>query len=158
MKIPSNRSISKAHPSPSSSPNFEEEDVDAAPLIHKRKRPSPKQSNLAPRPAQKSSAPSTATPSAPIPTSALLSSGQNPSPDPEDYLTLKKLKASYSQESKSQSHISVQTSTPAQTTVNIQPILSQPINIQPILSQSITPLVIPTPFFEVVDIEDSDEE
>ena len=157
MKIPSNRSISKAHPSLDSFLSSKEENADVAPLIHKRKRSSPKQSNLAPKPAQKSSVPSTTTPSASVPTSAPLSSGQNPSLVPKDHLTLKKLKASYSQEFKSQSHISIQTPTPAQTTVNIQPTtLSQSINKQPILSQSTT-LVIYASLPEVVDIEDSNE-
>ena len=38
VKIPPNRSTSKAHPSPSSSPNSKEEDVNVTPLIQKRKR------------------------------------------------------------------------------------------------------------------------
>ena len=87
-----------------------------------------------------------------------MSSGQNPSPDPDDHLTLKKLKASHSQESKSQSHISVQTLTPVQPNLNTQPIPSQSVNTQPNLCQSTIPSTIPTSHLEVVDIEDSDEE
>ena len=75
-------------------------------------------------------------------------SGHGPSPDPEDHLTLKKLKTSHSRESKSQTQILVQTSIPAQSNLNIPPILLQPI----------IPPAIPTVLFEVVNVEDSDEE
>ena len=88
------------------------------------------------------------------------------SPDIDDHLTLKRLKVLHSQESKSQTL--VQTSTLVQLSVIIQPILSQPIttqpilsqpiNTQPILSQSTTLAAISTPLFEVVDIEEYDEE
>ena len=53
---------------------------------------------LPPKPAQSSPTLSTAIPSVPIPESTPLSSGHTPNPDPEDHLTLKKLKASHPQE------------------------------------------------------------
>ena len=165
IKIPSNRSSSRAQVNLSSSLASEEDvsraqinpsspsvpaeiDDDNTPLIIKRKRPSIEQSSAAPRLVQKPSNPSAASPNIPTPISMPLSGGPNPSPDPEDHLTLKKLKASHSHESKSQTQIPVQTSTPTQTTVNIPPILSQPT----------IPPVNPTPLFEVVHIEESDEE
>ena len=182
VKILSSRPVNKALSSLGSSPSSEEEAVEAAHLIHKRKRSSPekkssttfganfekiasaktthsapedaKQSRLeqskpAPRLAPSSSALSTATPSAPVSSSAPLSSGHIPNPDTDDHLTLKRLKVLHSQESKSQSHTSVQTSTSAQSIVNTQ---------LTILSQPTVPSTIPTPLPEVMDIEDSDEE
>ena len=119
IKIPSSKAISKAqaNPSsslipeedvsraqtnPSSSPIPEEVDDDNTPLIVKRKRSSLVQSSAAPKPTQKPSDSHTASPNVPTPASILLSSGQNPSLDPKDHLTLKKLKASHSHEPKSQ--------------------------------------------------------
>ena len=158
VKVPSGKPTSKAHLSPSSFPSSEEEDDNAAPPIFKRKRPNPEQSSLAPRPTQNSSTLSTATPSAFVSRPALLSSGHIPNPDPEDHLTLKKLKASHPQETTSQPQISVQTSTSIQPDVNTQSIPSQPVNIQPNPSQFTVPYITLTSIPEIVNIEDSNEE
>ena len=93
---------------------------------------------------------STATPSALVPKLASLPSGHIPSPDPEDHLTLKKLKISHPQETTSQPRIIVQIPT--------QPILSQSVNINSNLPRFTIPSTIPTSLPDIVNIEDSDED
>ena len=90
----------------------------------------------------------TTTSSALIPESVSLSSGRIPSPDPEDHLTLKKLKISHSQETTSQSIVQIPT----------QPILYQSVNIHSDIPQFTILSTIPTYLPEIVNVEDSDED
>ena len=95
MMTLSSKFASGAQANLGSSPISGEEDDDDAPMVFKRRKTNPEQSNLAPRPAHSSPAMSTMTSSAPIPELASLLSGRIPSLNPEDHLTLKKLKISH---------------------------------------------------------------